>query len=211
MRPGQQVFLATKTHTRTAADARRDLEGSLRRLGRERIDLVQVHAVTDDADLDRVLAAGGPVEALVRAREEGLLRFVGVTGHADPAVMARTFERFAFDAILFPLNAVDLHHELAFERTTLPSAVAKGLGRVAMKAFASGNLLERGIDAEPCLRYVYGLDVATVIVGCRTAAEVSLATRVAREAKPLSAEERAALLERTKPHRGRGVEWYKRA
>ncbi len=209
-RPGLDVFLATKTHTRTADDARRDLEGSLKRLGVDRLDLVQVHAVKDAADLEAVVAKGGPLEALVRAREEGLLRFVGVTGHADPVVMRKAIARGAFDAILFPLNCVDPHH-LSFEKDTLPAAVKHGLARVAMKVFASGKLVKRGIDPERCLRYVCGLDVSTIIVGCRTVEEVDLAARVARENRPLDASEKKQLLQSTLPHRGKGVEWYKRA
>jgi predicted aldo/keto reductase-like oxidoreductase len=209
-RPGLEVFLATKTHTRTADDARRDVEGSLKRLGVERLDLVQVHAVKDADDLEAVVAKGGPVEALVKAREEGLVRFVGVTGHADPDVMRKSITRWPFDAILFPLNCVDPHH-LSFEQGTLPAAVEQGLARVAMKVFASGNLVKQGLDPERCLRYVCGLDVATIIVGCRTVEEVDLAVRVAREDHPLDTEDRTKLLRQSLPHRGKGVEWYKRA
>lgn len=209
-RPRSEIFLATKTHTRTADDARRDLEASLGRLGVDRVDLIQVHAVSDAADLDRVLGRGGPIPALVKAREEGTVRFIGVTGHADPIVMRTAVERWPFDAIMLPLNCVDPHH-LSFEKETLPTAVRKGLARMAMKVFASGNLVEKGIDAESCLRYVYGLDVSTVLVGCRTLAEVDLAVRVARENATLDAKEKAALLQRTMPFKGKGVEWYKRA
>ena len=209
-RPDLDVFLATKTHTRTAEDARRDVEGSLKRLGVERLDLVQVHAVSDAEDLETVVAKGGPVEGLVRAREEGLVRFVGVTGHADPVVMRKAIDRWPFDAILLPLNCVDPHH-LSFEKDTLPAAVKAGIARVAMKVFASGNLVKRGLDPEACLRYVCGLDVSTIIVGCRTVEEIDLALRVVRENRPLDAEEKTLLLQRSLPHRGKSVEWYKRA
>lgn len=210
LRPDHEVFLATKTHTRTAEDARRDLEGSLERLGRARLDLVQVHAVKDAADLERVLAAGGPLETLVAARKEGLVRYIGITGHYDPEVMRGACKRSDFDTVLFPVNCVDVHFR-SFEKEMLPTAVEKGLGRVAMKAFAGGNLLKKGVAPEACLRYVYGLDVATVVVGCRTVEEVDLAARMARENRPLDAEERATLLRETQPHRGTRVEWYKRA
>lgn len=210
LRPDHEVFLATKTHTRTAEDARRDLLESLLRLGREKIDLVQVHAVKDAADLKRVCADGGPLEALVAARKEGLVRHVGVTGHYDPSVMREACKRPEFAAVLFPVNCVDVHFR-SFEKEMLPTAVEKGLGRVAMKAFAGGNLVKKGVAPEACLRYVYGLDVSTVVVGCRTVEEVDLAARLAREDRPLDAEAREALLRETQPHRGTRVEWYKRA
>lgn len=209
-RPRASYFLATKTHTRTAGEARADLEGSLTRLGVQQLDLVQVHAVTDAADLERVLEKDGPLTALVKAREEKLVRFLGFTGHADPDVLRQLLSRFAFDAALFPLNCVDPHH-LSFEAGFLPAAVEQGLARVAMKVFASGKLPTLGIDARDCLRYVYAQDVSTVVVGCRTRDEVALAADVAAEQRPLTPEQARALLARTQPHQGKGTEWYKRA
>jgi hypothetical protein len=208
-RPRESFVLATKTHTRTERDARRDLERSLERLGVQQIDLVQVHAVSDAADLERALAPEGPLAALKKAREEKLVRFLGVTGHQQPAVLKAAIERFEFDALLFPLNCVDVHHA-SFVTGTLPTAVTRGLGRVAMKVFASGKLPQLGISAADCLRYAYGLDVATAIVGCSNREQVDLAASVAREARRLSADEERALHERTKPHQGTGTEWYKR-
>jgi aryl-alcohol dehydrogenase-like predicted oxidoreductase len=203
------VFVATKTLARTAEDARRDLDESLARIGRPSLDLVQVHALKDAADLERVLAPKGVLAGLAKAREEGLVRFLGVTGHEDPSVMRAAVERGVFDVLLLPLNCVDPHHR-SFQKETLPFAVERKIGRVAMKVFASGNLTAKGIDAEACLRYVYGLDVATAVVGCRTVAEVDAAVRVAREARALDAQATQVLLEQTAPHRGVQTEWYKR-
>jgi aryl-alcohol dehydrogenase-like predicted oxidoreductase len=208
-RPRERLVIATKTHTRTERDARRDLEGSLARLGVETIDLVQVHAVGDAADLERALSKEGPLAALTKARDEKLVRFLGVTGHRDPAVMRAALERHAFDAVLFPLNCVDPHHR-SFVEGTLPTAVQRGVARVAMKVFASGKLPQLGVEPADCLRYVYGLDVSTAIVGCGTREQVDLAAGVAREARRLTPEEERRLLERTRAHQGPDTEWYKR-
>jgi predicted aldo/keto reductase-like oxidoreductase len=208
-RPRASYVLATKTHTRTAREARLDVERSLERLGVQQLDLVQVHAVSDKDDLERALAKDGPVAALVKAREEGLVRFVGLTGHRDPAVMATALERHPFDALLVPLNCVDPHHR-SFVTGTLPTAVKKGVARVAMKVFASGNLPRLGVDPRACLRFAYGLDVATAIVGCTTPEQVRLAAEVAAEAARLTPEEERHLLGSTHPHRGASTEWYKR-
>lgn len=216
-----KLFLATKTHTRTADAAARDLEGSLKRLGVDQIDMVQIHAVRDRADLDKALdEKRGPLKTLLEARKNKVIRFIGVTGHHDPFVMRQTFERWDFDAILFPLNCVDPHYEvqrrggrpqrLSFLDQTLPSAVKKGLGRVAMKVFASGRLAQRGVDPAQCLRFTYGLDISTAIVGCRSTEEVDLAVREARAQRALGPEERRRLLARTRPLRGKETEWYKR-
>lgn len=207
-RPRESIVLATKTHTRTEREARSDLERSLQRLGVEHLDLVQVHAVGDAEDMERALAKDGPLRALERAREEKLVRFIGVTGHRDPEVMAACIRRYPFDALLLPLNCVDPHHR-SFVAGTLPVAVERGVARVAMKVFASGKLPTLGVDAAACLRYTYGLDVATAIVGCSTEGQVRLAAEVAREARRLTDEEQARLLSSTLPHKGAGTEWYK--
>ncbi|MEZ6009304.1 MAG: aldo/keto reductase [Planctomycetota bacterium] len=205
------LTLASKTTERSADGARRDLEGTLERLGVPCLDLIQVHAIKDADDLERALdPKSGPLAALVAAKEQGLVKHIGVTGHADPEVMANAIRQHPFESLLIPLNCVD-PHRLSFVKTTLPVAVEKGIARVGMKVFASGELVKRGIEAEHCLRYAYGLDVSTTIVGCSSVEEVALAARVAREAKPLDAEATAALLGRTAAHQGKPVEWYKRS
>ncbi|MCB0955088.1 MAG: aldo/keto reductase [Ilumatobacter sp.] len=101
-----EVFLATKTGERTAAAARRELEESLDRMGVDRVDLVQLHNLVEPDEWEVALGAGGAVEALVAAREEGLLRFIGVTGHGTriPRMHLRSLDRFDFDSVLFPYN-----------------------------------------------------------------------------------------------------------
>jgi aryl-alcohol dehydrogenase-like predicted oxidoreductase len=207
------VFLATKTLERTAAAARADLEQSLRRLRTDHVDLVQVHCVRTAADLDVVLGGDGPLPALLEAKRKGLVRFVGVTGHEDPAVMRAAVERWPWDSVLLPLNPVD-PHRLSFLEEVLPVAAKRGLARVGMKVFASGRLVgPGGLRAEECLRFAFGLDVACAIVGCADVEQVDVAARVAREAAALPDDERKALVARAKPFSGktgRGVEWYKR-
>ncbi len=207
-----RLFVATKTNTRTADDAQRDLDQSLRRLGRTAIDMVQIHAIKSKDDMALALdPKRGPLKTLLRAQEQKVIRFIGVTGHADPRVMSETISRYGFDAVLFPLNCVDPHH-MPFQTSTLPTAIKRGMGRVAMKVFASGRLPKRGkIDPRACLRYTYGLDISTAIVGCSTVGEVALAASVARENKPLTKREQAALLAKTAPLKGKKTEWYKRA
>jgi aryl-alcohol dehydrogenase-like predicted oxidoreductase len=206
------AFLATKTLERTGREARRDLEGSLERLRVDHVDLIQVHCVRDAADLEAVLSERGPLPALVEAKRKGLVRFVGVTAHEDPAVARAAIERYAWDSVLMPMNPAD-PHRLSFVDDALPAAVERGIARVAMKVMGAGRLVggPKGLSPEECLRFAYGLDVSTAIVGCATVAEVETAARVATEAKPLSADERKALVARAAPFSGKAVEWWKRA
>lgn len=101
-----KFFLATKTGERTASGARAQLERSLTRLGVDRVDLIQLHNLVDETEWQTALGPGGALEALVAARDEGLVRFIGVTGHGTQvaAMHLRSLERFPFDSVLAPYN-----------------------------------------------------------------------------------------------------------
>jgi aryl-alcohol dehydrogenase-like predicted oxidoreductase len=101
-----EFFLATKTGSRSAAGARESLHRSLDRLGVDSVDLIQLHNLVDEDGWQKALAPGGAVEALVEAREQGLTRFIGVTGHGTraPAMHLQSLERFPFDSVLLPCN-----------------------------------------------------------------------------------------------------------
>ncbi|MEE9607466.1 MAG: aldo/keto reductase [Myxococcota bacterium] len=102
----EDFFLATKTAERTAEGARESLGRSLGRMGVERIDLIQLHNLVDEREWETALGPGGALEALVEAREQGLVRFIGVTGHGTrvAAMHRRSLERFPFDSVLLPYN-----------------------------------------------------------------------------------------------------------
>ena len=103
-----ELFLATKTGERAADDAWRQINASLERLGVDHVDLIQLHAVGDLADLDRATGPGGALEAAVRARDEGLVGGIGITGHGHeaPATHREALRRFPFDTVLSPWNYV---------------------------------------------------------------------------------------------------------
>jgi aryl-alcohol dehydrogenase-like predicted oxidoreductase len=103
-----EVFLATKTGERSGPDARTELEESLTRLGVDQVDLIQLHNLVEPEEWEVAFAPGGAVEALARARDEGLCRFIGVTGHGlrIPAMHARSLHAFDFDSVLLPYNFV---------------------------------------------------------------------------------------------------------
>jgi len=118
--PGH-FFLATKTGGRTYDDAKRDIHRSLERMGVQRIDLIQLHSLADPIDWDRALSPKGALEACIEAREEGLVRFIGVTGHGSQiaGTHLRSLERFDFDSVLLPYSFImmqDLHYAAMFEK-----------------------------------------------------------------------------------------------
>jgi aryl-alcohol dehydrogenase-like predicted oxidoreductase len=100
------VFLATKTGDRTAAGATKSLQQSLERLGVAQVDLIQMHNLVDEAEWQTAMGPNGALEALIEARDEGLVRFIGVTGHGTrvAAMHLRSLEQFDFDSVLLPYN-----------------------------------------------------------------------------------------------------------
>jgi predicted aldo/keto reductase-like oxidoreductase len=177
-----EIFLASKTHDRTRDGSLRLLEQSLRRLRTTHLDLWQLHDLRTRRDLERIFGPGGALEALVQAREEGLVRFLGLTGHHDPAMLQEAMRRFPFDTALLALNAADIHR-LAFIPTALAEAAQRGMGVIGMKIYAQGALLSPDkLTAEDAMGYVLSLPgVSTVVVGCRTPAEVDDNVRIARQ------------------------------
>ena len=118
--PGR-FFLATKTGGRTYDDAKRDIHNSLERMGVERVDLIQLHSLADPIEWDIALSPKGALDACVEAREQGLVRFIGVTGHGSQiaATHLRSLERFDFDTVLLPYSYItmqDPHYAAAFNR-----------------------------------------------------------------------------------------------
>jgi aryl-alcohol dehydrogenase-like predicted oxidoreductase len=204
----REAFLATKTHDRTRDGSLRLLEKSLRLLQTDQVDLWQLHHMSTMADVDAVFARGGAIEAFEKAREEKLVRFLGITGHADPDVLATAIRRFPFDTVLMAVNAADPHH-LPFQKALLPLAVEKRMGVIGMKIPARGRLLG-AITMPEAMRYVLSLPVSTVIVGVDSIAQLEENVATARGFTPLQAPQLAALERKAEPV-ARQALWFRRA
>jgi aryl-alcohol dehydrogenase-like predicted oxidoreductase len=197
-----KVFLMTKIDGQTGEAAMKQLDECLRRLQVETIDLLQFHEVIRLEDAGRVFAPSGGMEAVLKAKEAGKLRYIGFTGHKSPEVhlrMLRTASEngFTFDAVQMPLNLLDTHFR-SFEREVLPCLVENGIGVLGMKPMAAGALPMSGtVTATECLHYAMSLPTSTVITGCESLARLEQALEAARSYRPLSEVERSALLSRT--------------
>src|SRR5438270_7737438 len=135
----QKVFLMTKMDGRTAVEYNKQLEQSLGRMQTDMIDLVQFHEIIRMEDPDRIFAPGGAIEAAIAARQAGKLRYIGFTGHKDPAVHLRFLEtstkhNFHFDTVQMPINVMDAHFR-SFTAQVMPVALKQGIGLLAMKTF----------------------------------------------------------------------------
>jgi predicted aldo/keto reductase-like oxidoreductase len=200
----QEIFLASKTHDRTREGSLRLLDDSLQRLHTDHLDLWQLHDLRTNDDLDRIFRKGGAIEALVEARDEGRIRFLGMTGHHDPEILLEAMRRFDFDTVLVALNAADVHR-LSFIRTVLPEAQRRGLGVIGMKVYGAGTLIgPGGLAPDQAMRYVLSLPgVSTVVIGCGTPGEVEQNAQIAREFVPMGPNEMQELETSTRKSAGR--------
>ncbi len=206
----KEVFLATKTLARDAEGAYNEVRQSLERLQTKQIDTLQIHAVNDFGTLDQVLSEKGAVKGLERAKKEGLIRFIGITGHTRPEVILKALETYAFDSILIALSAVDASLN-DFATEVVPKANKQGIAVVGMKALKG---MERAVGSrlqpEDLLRYAWSLPVSTFTVGLREEREAAANLAFAREFKKMGAAEMRGLERRLAEHADVGNLWWKR-
>jgi aryl-alcohol dehydrogenase-like predicted oxidoreductase len=190
----KEVFLASKTHDRTRDGSLKVLDESLRLLQTDHLDLWQLHNVQRDEQLDQIFGKDGAIEAMQKARDQKMVRFLGITGHFDPDILLRGIQRFDFDTILMALNPADKHH-LAFTEKLLPLANEKKMGVIGMKIPARGRLFRAdGVNSmKDAMSYVLTLPVSTVIVGCDTVKQLEENISIAANFSPLPRTEMARL------------------
>jgi aryl-alcohol dehydrogenase-like predicted oxidoreductase len=206
----RSIFLASKTHDRTRDGSLRLLEQSLRRLRTDHLDLWQLHDLTSAGELEMIFDKSGAIHAVEEARRQGLVRFVGITGHYDPTVLAEAIRRYPFDTCLVALNAADRARR-SFIEGLLPVAQEHGLGLIGMKVVAKGRLLRPdGVQTiREALGYVLSLPIHTAIVGFRSVEEVEEVVEIAKRFRPLSAGEMARLEALAQPYADE-ASWFKR-
>ncbi len=199
----EKVFLMTKIDGRTKQSAAKQIDESLKRLQTDRVDLMQHHEVIRIEDPDRMFAEGGAQEAMLEAKKDGKIRYIGFTGHKDPFVHLRTLElarahQFHFDAVQMPLNVMDAHFR-SFGQKVLPELVKEGIGVLGMKPLASGAILQtKTISAIECLHYALNLPTSVVITGIDSMKFLDQAFEAARTFKPMDEAQVATLLARTR-------------
>lgn len=199
----KEVFIATKTHDRSYDGAMRHLEKSLKNLQTDVIDLWQIHNVRsrEKETIDRIFADDGVIKAMEKAKAEGIVRFLGFTGHEDPEVLKMMAQRYPFDNVLVAINAADKHHN-SFIENFLPVALEKKIGIVGMKIPARDRIFDHGgiVTMKEAMEYVLTLPVNTIIVGIDNIRELEENIKIATEFEPLTADELLAIEDKVKPH-----------
>ena len=199
----QKVFLMTKIDGRSKKEATKQLEESLKRLQTDVIDLVQHHEVLRFEDPDRIFDPEGANAALVEAKQQGKIRFIGFTGHKDPHVhlyMLDVAKRngFQFDTAQMPLNVMDAHFR-SFAKLAVPELVKAGIGILGMKSMANGIILKsKTVTPIECLHYALNLPTSVVITGIDSMKILDQAFEAASTFKPMSETQVNELLAKTK-------------
>ena len=194
------TFQTSKSAHRDAQNASADLTRSLSRLGRDRIDLWQIHDIRDRNDIHTIEGPRGALRAFYQARETGTARGIGVTGHYDPAVLLHAVENWDIDSVLLPVNPVETVTG-GFLDKVIPVARDRGIGVIGMKIMGAGNYIlpESGLLPTTLIRFALAQDVDLVIAGCSTPDEARLLARTGKDATPMEEEEQAVLVKTVRP------------
>lgn len=186
----KEMWIATKVWARDREGARKQLEESLRRLQTDYVDEWRMHDIFSFEELDKITAPGGAVEAAVQARNEGLVRYLSISGHSNPQVQIEALERFPFDSVLCATSVLD-HCILSFAEEFLPVANAQDIAVAGMKILGLGKLAD---IYDRALQYAFGLPISTAVVGMESMEQLKMNLAVAEAYRPLTDSERLELL-----------------
>src|SRR6185295_8727438 len=198
----KKVFLMTKNCERDYKGSMKCLEDSLRRLKTDHLDLWQFHELVYDNDPDWVFEKGG-MKAALEARKAGKVRFIGFTGHKDPRIHLKMLAKpHDWDTAQMPINIMDAQYR-SFQGEVIPVCLQKNVGVIGMKGLAGGYPEGRlpskaGLTVEECYRFCLSLPVSTQVIGITSMEQLKQNVAVARDFKPYTSSEKAALLAKTK-------------
>jgi len=198
----QKVFLMTKIDGRDKATAAIQIEQSLGRLQTDVIDLLQFHEIIRLDDPDAIFAPGGAAEAVLEAKQQGKIRYIGFTGHKDPSVHLRMFEiadkhNFHFDTVQMPINVMDAHFR-SFLNQVVPVAQQHGTAVLAMKTFGDHYILDsKTVTPFEALHFSLNSPASVVITGIDSPEILDQAFQAVKTFRPLSQEQVAAILAKT--------------
>jgi len=213
----KEVWLSTKTQGRTYDESMRLLDESLKNLQTDHLDTWQLHNIKTKDELDQIMSKTGAIKALEKAKSEGIVRYLGITGHFEPLILAQAIKQYPFDQILLTVNAADVHY-LSFKNYLIPVAQKLGIAIIGMKVATRGRMLscwvpppladqpERMATLKPgtinireALTYNMSLPVSTTIIGVDNVAQIEEDVKIASEFSPLSEDEMKEIEYKTLP------------
>ena len=212
-----EVWLSTKTHDRTYDGSMRLLEESLKNLQTDHLDTWQLHNVQTMEQVDQIFSANGAIKAMEKAKSEGVVRNLGITGHYEPLVLLEAIRRYSFDSILMAMNAADVHY-LSFINYLLPEAQKQGMAIIGMKVTTRSRMLSTWVPPAPeeqnerlrtkkpgtitireALTYNMSLPVSTTIIGVDNIAQIEENVSIASGFTPLSKQQMQEIEFKTLP------------
>jgi aryl-alcohol dehydrogenase-like predicted oxidoreductase len=205
----REVFLTSKSHARDKKGALDHLRQTLANMKTDHLDLWQVHDVRSTKDVAEIFGPHGAIEAFVEAKEKGLTRFIGVTGHEDPAILRRCLEMFDFDTVLLPVNPAEPSNR-SFLEGVVPVAIEKGMGIIGMKVYSRGfvSKMPGYVSMEPFFRFALSQPITNVVIGCDSVDQLEENVGFARAFSPMSKEDMGTLIAEVAPY-AKSLMYYK--
>jgi uncharacterized protein len=185
-----RVVLVSKIDDRSGAGAQRQLDQTLANLKTDRLDILHFHHIDSINDTNRIMAPGGAYEVAMRAKERGIVRFIGLSGHSSATILLDALRRIKPDVMMCPQNAA---REAGFTDMVIPYGQQNGIGLLGMKVTAQDALLNQGVQAEELVRYSLSLPVSAMIIGMRSMTVLESCANVAKTLKPLTPAEMMSL------------------
>jgi aryl-alcohol dehydrogenase-like predicted oxidoreductase len=191
----KEIFLTSKSHARNKKGALLHLQETLRNMKTDHLDLWQVHDVRTEEEIEEIFGPNGALEAFVEAKDKGLVRFIGVTGHHDPLITKRCLQRFDFDTVLIPVNPAEPAYK-SYLTEVIPSAKKKGMGIVGMKVYFRGfaDKLPWFETMEPLFRFALSQPITTAVIGCDDVEQLEENVKLAGSFSPMTEKETQDLI-----------------
>ena len=205
----KDIFLTSKSHARDKEGALMHLHETLKNMETDHLDLWQVHDVREKVDIKEIFGPGGAIEAFAEAKEKGIIRFIGVTGHHDPEILIQCIELFDFDTVLLPVNPAEPFY-MSFLDKVIPTAQKKQMGIIGMKVYFRGfaSKIPWYETMEPFLHFALSQPVTTVVIGCDSIEQLEENVKFASRFKPMPENQMKTLMEKVKPF-ARQLMYYK--
>jgi len=204
-----RVFQASKSAERSRRGALAELEQTLRNMSIDHLDLWQIHDLRTEEDFRTISGSGGALEAFLEARENGKARFIGVTGHHDPAILTRAIREWPVDSVMMPINPVEAALG-GFMDMPLKAALEKNIAVIGMKVLGASHYIspDAGMTPEALIRFALSQPITVAIVGCSDVHHVRTLAGTARNFSPLNVQEQQDIVDLYRPQ-ARSLAFYR--
>jgi len=205
----KDIFLTSKSHARDKKGAMAHLQETLVNMKTDHLDLWQVHDVRTADEVQTIFGPGGAIEAFIEAKQKGMIRFIGVTGHHDPSITRQCIEMFDFDTVLVPVNPAEPSYQ-SFIEGVIPLANKRQMGIIGMKVYFRGFAARiPGFKSmSPFFRFALSQPISTAVIGCDDLRQLEENVGLARSFNPMSDKETGELVDFVSPY-ARELMYYK--